>query len=155
MSPVVKPKLLVKLRSSAECPSHSLSQISVRDLLFVIDEPAERGGTNKGPSPTDTALAALIGCTNVVGHKCAKKLGIDIGHLDISAVCEFDRRGVVLEEEVEVPFKRIELTIVADGPASEAELQKVASELAKYCPVSKLFRHAGTIIEERWEKKNA
>lgn len=150
----VKPKTTVKLRAAADCPSHALTNISIRDLKFAIDEPTERGGTNLGPTPTDTALAALIGCTNVIGHKCADKLGINIGHLKISAVCEFDRRGVTLEEEIEVPFSKVELTIEADGTASEEELQRVAQEVAKFCPLSKLFKGAGTTIEENWKKSN-
>ncbi|WP_419914096.1 OsmC family protein [Hoeflea sp.] len=111
----------------------------------------ERGGTNAGPTPTDTALAALIGCTNVIGHKCAGSLGIDIGHLEISAKCTFDRRGVTLEEEIDIPFKSIELTVVSHGPATQDELQRVAAEVRKYCPLSKLFTSAGTQIVEIWQ----
>ncbi|MEM7291241.1 MAG: OsmC family protein [Pseudomonadota bacterium] len=143
-------KTTVKLRSSAECPSHSLANIAVRDLEFSIDEPIERGGTNLGPTPTDTALAALIGCTNVIGHKCANKLGVDVGQLSISAVCDFDRRGVTLEEEIEVPFQKIILKVTTSNSVSSEELTSLAAEVSKYCPLSKLFRQAGTIIEEEW-----
>ena len=147
----MKMKTTVKLRAAAQSPSHSLSNIKIRDVEFAIDEPVERGGTNLGPTPTDAVLAALVGCTNVIGHKCAEKLGIDIGHLEMSAVCEFDRRGVTLSDEVEVPFQKIVLNVVIDGSASETELQILKVEIAKYCPVSKLFRNSGTIIEEIWE----
>ncbi len=149
----MKLKTTVKLRAKASCPSHALSNVSVRDLAFAIDEPVERGGTNTGPTPTDAALAALVGCTNVIGHKCADQLGIDIGHLNISAVCDFDRRGVTLSYEVDVPFERIVLNVETDGNASEAELQALKNEVAKYCPLSKLFRQAGTIIDENWTRK--
>lgn len=151
----IKPKTNVTLRVKGNCPTHSLSEISVRDVGFSIDEPVERGGTNKGPAPTDTALAALVGCTNTIGHKCAKSLGVDIGHLDISVACDFDRRGVTLAEEVDVPFQRIVLTVEADGPASDDDIQRVAKEVAKYCPLSKLFRQAGTEIKEVWKAKSA
>lgn len=149
----VKMKTTVKLRASGESPSHSLSEIAVRDLLFHIDEPVERGGTNKGPTPTDTALAALIGCTNVIGHKCADKLGVDIGHLSIAAACDFDRRGVTLQDEIDVPFEKIVLTVEADGSATAEDLERVRAEVAKYCPLSKLFRQAGTEIQEIWRRK--
>ena len=149
----VKMKTNVKLRAQGECPSHSRADVSVRDLCFVIDEPTERGGTNAGPTPTDTALAALIGCTNVIGHKCAQKLGVDLGHLSISATCDFDRRGVTLAEEINVPFQRIELTISYDGAASEADIARVAAEVRKFCPLSKLFTGAGTEIVESWTPK--
>lgn len=150
----LKPQMTVKLRAKAQSPSHSLSNISIRDLNFAIDEPEARGGTNLGPTPTDTAISALIGCTNVIAHKCAESLLIDIGHLDISAVCDFDRRGVTLQEEIDVPFVKIKLTVKADGTATEAELARLAEEVSKYCPLSKLFKQAGTEIEESWVRKD-
>ncbi len=146
----IRMKTTVKLRAKAECPSHSLANIAVRDLKFAIDEPTERGGTNLGPTPTDTALAALIGCTNVIGHKCATKLGIDVGHMTVSAVCDFDRRGVTLEEEIDVPFEKIALKVETSNAVSQNELDSLAAEVAKFCPLSKLFRQGGTIIEEEW-----
>lgn len=147
----IREKTTVKLTASANCPSHSLANVKVRDVEINIDEPEARGGTNLGPTPTDTALAALIGCTNVIGHKCAKSLGIDIGHLQISASCDFDRRGVTLAESIDVPFQKIVLTVKSDGPASNEELKQVAAEVAKYCPLSILFKQAGTVVEEIWE----
>lgn len=146
----VRMKTTVTLKAQATCPSHSLSNVSVRDLAFAIDEPTERGGTNLGPTPTDTALAALIGCTNVIGHKCAKKLGVDIGHLNISADCAFDRRGVTLSKEIDVPFQSIALHVEASGSASAADLARLADETEKFCPLSKLFRAAGTEITTHW-----
>ena len=144
-------KTTVKLRAKADCKSHAMVNVEVRDLVQIIDEPTERGGSNLGFTPTDTALSALIGCTNVIGHKCAAKLGVDIGNLHISAVADFDRRGVTLTEEIDVPFERIHLTIISDGPASEDDLQRVAADVAKYCPLAKLFRSAGTEIIEVWK----
>ena len=101
---------------------------------------------------TDTALSALVACTNVIGHKCAVKMGIDIGHLQISAKCRFNRLGVTLAEDIDVPFEVVDLQVVADGSASLDELQKLATEVAKFCPLAKLFRQAGTIINEEWQK---
>ncbi|MEX3007436.1 OsmC family protein [Hoeflea sp. TYP-13] len=147
----IRMKSEVTLKARAACPSHSRSDIAIRDLAFVIDEPVERGGGNAGPTPTDTALAALIGCTNVIGHKCADKLGVDIGHLDISANCTFDRRGVTLEEEIDVPFRKIELSVISHGTATDEALQRVAAEVKKFCPLSKLFTAAGTEIVEVWQ----
>lgn len=147
---IVREKTTVQARLSSESPSHARTDIRSRDLASIIDEPVERGGTNKGLTPTETAFAALMGCTNVIAHKCADKLGIDIGHMKISLVCDFDRRGVTLQEEIEVPFTRIQLKIETDGPATKTELEAVAKELAKYCPVAKMFRAAGTVIDEEW-----
>lgn len=142
----------VTLRATATCPSHSRSDVSIRDLEFSIDEPVARGGTNAGPTPTDTALSALIGCTNVIGHKCAADMGIDIGHLTIEAACVFDRRGVTLQEEVDVPFREIDLVVTYDGTATEPDIIRLADAVRKFCPLSKLFREAGTEIREVWRR---
>lgn len=149
----IKQKTTVTLSASAKCPTHSLAHIAIRDLEFAIDEPVARGGSNKGPTPTDAAIAALVGCTNVIAHKCATALDVDLGELHVDASCEFDRRGVTLSEEIDTPFKKVTLDITYAGSASEEEIGKVAAEVAKYCPLSKLFRQAGTIIEENWHSK--
>lgn len=146
----IRMKTTVKMRAKAECPSHSRSDIALRDLVSIIDEPTERGGTNLGLTPTETAVSALIGCTNVIGHKCAAALGVDIGHLQIDAVCDFDRRGVTLAEEIDIPFEAIALTVTATGPVSQQELDRVAIETDKYCPLAKMFIAAGTRLEVTW-----
>jgi uncharacterized OsmC-like protein len=146
----VTTKTTVTLKAEAHCPSHSLADIRVRDLSFAIDEPEARGGTNKGPTPTDAAIAALVGCTNVIAHKCADSLNLDIGHLDIAAECVFDRRGVTLSEEIDTPFQAIKLVVTTGNVLSEMQLEMLSREVARYCPLSKLFSRAGTIIEEEW-----
>ena len=145
-------KTTVKLKVTADCPSHSLANISVRDLNFAIDEPTERGGTNTGPTPTDTALAALAGCTNVIAHKCAHKLGTYIGTLQISVEAKFDRRGVTLAEEINTPFVSIEQTVSYSGNASDEEVRKLATMVEQYCPLAKLFSTAGTELTTTWHK---
>ena len=148
----IRQKMFVTQKLSARCPSHSRADVSVRDLTFAIDEPVERGGTNTGPAPVETALAALIGCTNVIGNKCAKKLGVDIGQLEFDMEVDFDRRGVLLMEEVDVPFKAIRLIVTSDGQATEDELAAVARETEKFCPISKLYEQSGTNLTVTWRK---
>ncbi|WP_422377268.1 OsmC family protein [Roseibium sp.] len=148
----LKEKTVVKLRARGTGLSHSRTDVGIRDLTFSIDEPAARGGTNLGPAPTEAAVAALAGCTNVIGHKCAARLGVDIGHMEIEITCEFDRRGVTLEEEIDVPFVALRQVVTCDGSLSEDDLQKVAGDVAKYCPLSKLFEQSGTALETVWQK---
>jgi uncharacterized OsmC-like protein len=65
---------------------------------------------------------------------------------------DFDRRGVLLIEEVDVPFKAIRLMVTSDGSASEAELAAVANETEKFCPISKLYEQSGTDLTVTWRK---
>ena len=148
----VKMKTSVTLSVTATCSSHSVAHVRTRDLASIIDEPVERHGTNLGFTPTDTALSALAGCTNTIGHKCAAKLGVEIGNLNISVKCRFNRLGVTLAEDIAVPFEESDIVVIADGPATQDDLNAVAREVAKYCPLAKLFRGSGTIINEDWRK---
>ncbi len=148
----IRQKTIMTIKLGGKGTSHSRSELAVRDLVSVIDEPIERGGTNEGVSPTEAAFSALIGCTNVIGNKCAEKLGVDIGHLTFEMEIDFDRRGVLLMEEVEVPFKAIRLGVTADGSASQAELDNVAIETDKYCPLAKLYINSGTDLTVTWRK---
>ena len=148
----IKMKSVVTYRATAQCPTHSRTEIPVRDLTVVIDEPLERGGTNLGPAPTEAALTALIACTNVIGHKCAHRLGVDLGDVTIDADCKFDRRGVLMEEEIDVPFPQITLTVRCDTSASQDDLARVGEETAKFCAIAKLFGQAGTDLTVNWVK---
>lgn len=146
----VKPKSIVTMKMEGAGVSHARTDVSVRDLRSVIDEPKERGGTNLGPSPTETMMASLVACTNVIAHRVAEKNGVHVRDLRIGLEADFDRRGVMMEAEVNVPFPSVRLRIDLTTDADAAAVEKVKRELPMYCPVSKVFRAAGTKIEEIW-----
>jgi len=150
----IKMKTVVTYRATAQCVTHARTEIPVRDLNVVIDEPTERGGTNMGPTPTEAAMTALIACTNVIGHKNAHRLGVDLGEVTIDADCKFDRRGVLMEEEIDVPFPAMTLTVNCITTASQEALNEVGQETAKYCAIAKLFEAAGTDLTVNWVKTN-
>lgn len=130
--------------------SHSRTDISVRDVSVITDEPLERGGTNQGASPTETMIAGLVGCTNNVTTRIAehKKLNFELVSIDADVV--FDRRGVVLAEEIDVPFPEITLTLTVKTDATPEQLKEVQEMLPIFCPVSRVFQAAGTKITEVW-----
>ena len=146
----IREKMVVNWRMEGEALSHSLTRATVRGVSTLIDEPLERGGTNQGPTPTETLVAALVGCTNVISHKIAHKNGIELKRLHITADVHFDRRGVALQDEVAVPFPSITLNIEASTAASAEQMQQLQVELAMYCPLAKLIRASGTVLTERW-----
>ncbi len=146
----VKPKLVGQLKLHGDSLSHARTDISVRDVETTTDEPEERGGTNMGLSPVETLMAGLIGCTNVISHKIAEKNGIHFESMEIDADVTFDRRGTQLVEEVKVPFPEITLTINVTTSADDAAMEIVKTDLAKYCPLAKVLREAGTDLREVW-----
>ena len=146
----VTQKTVVTQKLEGRCTSHSRTDVAVRDRTVVIDEPAERGGTNQGLTPTETMMASLIGCTNVITHKVAAKNNVAIKSMNVRLEAQFDRRGVMLQEEIDVPFPSATLYIDLETDADAAALERVKRELAMFCPVSKVFRAAGIELSEVW-----
>jgi putative redox protein len=147
----VTQKTVVTQKLEGRCTSHSRSDVTVRDRSVIIDEPAERGGTNQGLTPTETMMASLIGCTNVITHKVAHKNGVTIKSMKVRLEAQFDRRGVMLQEELDVPFPSATLYIDLVTDADGAAVERVKRELAMFCPVSKVFRAAGIDLKEVWD----
>jgi putative redox protein len=147
---MIKPKTKVTMKITGAGQTHARSQVRSRDVFSIVDEPAERGGSNLGLSPTETLMSALIGCTNVISKRIAHGMGITMGEMTINLTASFDRRGAMLLEEVETPFSDIVLDIDVATDATDDQIETVKSELAKYCPVAKVIRAAGTTITENW-----
>lgn len=74
--------------------------------------------------------------------------------MDIKLEARFDRRGVTLAEEVDVPFPLVTLHIDLVTPADAAAVERVKRELQMYCPVSKVFRACGTEVKEIWNVRS-
>ena len=146
----MKLKRSVRTKLTAEAESHSRTLLKTRDLMDVSDEPEERGGTNEGLAPTEMALAALMACSNVITHKIAAKNGVEILSLDIDLDAEFTRLGVMLEEEIDVPFPEILLTINISSSSSDEKIDILKADLPKYCPVAKVFSQSGSKIVTEW-----
>ena len=132
-------------------PSHGRTDISTRDVATTTDEPTERGGTNTAPSPTETLMAALIGCTNNIVTKIAHSMNLTFSVNEILCEAEFDRRGVLLDERVEVPFPTVKLLIDVNTNATDEQLETIRERLPQYCPVSMVMRQSGTNIIEEWK----
>lgn len=146
----VRMKTVVDMEMTGQAQSHARTNIAVRDVSSVIDEPEARGGTNQGLTPTETMVASLVGCTNVITQRIAHGMDVKIADLKIDAAAKFDRRGVALEEEIEVPFPTITLNIAIQSDASADQLQAIQADLQKFCPIAKVIRNSGTKIIENW-----
>lgn len=146
----VKPKTVVDIKMSGHGETHARTRVTSRDLTALLDEPAVRGGTNQGLTPTETLVAAYIGCTNVIASRIAEKMGIHVEDMRVDAVAQFDRRGVMMEEELDVPFPEIRLEIACRTNASPAQLEQWKRDLARFCPIGKVIKGSGTRIVEVW-----
>lgn len=138
------------MKLSATSVSAAQTNIRVRGMDVIIDEPPARGGSNAGPTPPEMVLSALAGCTSRISNKIALANNIDIQGMNIEIEAAFDRRGVNLEKEVDIPLEAIILRVEVITPGDAEAIALLQSELNKYCPITKILRAAGTRIEDEW-----
>ena len=107
---------------------------------IVIDEPADRGGADLGPSPTRAAAAGLAACTAITCEMYAAHKGWELGAVE----CEVEiaqGRGSVFEE--------ITVTLRVPGPLDEQQLERLRV-IAGKCPVHRaLSGESEVVIHDR------
>jgi putative redox protein len=115
-------------------------RIEVRQHQLVVDEPAEYGGDDDGPSPQELLAASLASCTAVTIEMYAKRKGWDIGPIEVQ--CEYAPadRGCPTN---------FELIVRLPSSCSEEQLQKLRWIAAK-CPVHRTL-DGEVSFEERIE----
>lgn len=150
MSDGSKPVLTAKMNLEAKGVSHGRTDVTMGNHTLVMDEPKARGGTDLAMSPVQVYISSLMGCTNVITHKCAKSLSVSIDSMDIKATVVFDRRGVTLTEPVDVPILEINMDIETKTDATDEQWDEVVDYLHKFCPVGVAMKAAGTKITENW-----
>ena len=70
---------------------------------------------------------------------------------EILCEAEFDRRGVLLDERVEVPFPTVKLILDVNTNATDEQLDTIREKLPRFCPVSMVMRQSGTNVIEEWK----
>jgi uncharacterized OsmC-like protein len=147
----VKEHKLIKVALEGFAPTASLTQVRVRGHSFVIDEPPYRHGTDVGPTPLETLLGALIGCTNVIARRIAMEMKIDLKIDKIDVLGHLDHRGIDRVAHVPVPFPTIALKVKATTSGTEEDMLRLREDLNARCPMSVILKQAGSEIVESWE----
>ena len=83
-----------------------------------------------------------------------RKIDFTINSLVLISKTLFNKDGASLVQEVDIPFPEITLDIDISTDASENDLIEVKKQLAMYCPIGKVIRNSGTVINENWNKIN-
>lgn len=140
-------------RARGSMLTHSASEVRVRRFPPIVsDEPARRGGEDRGPTPLEYVLVALCACTNVSTARMAAKIRFTYEHLETEAEGTVDLRGRMGMAPVPVHYRRVRLTVRVRTAEPEERLRRLADLVARYCPVDSLVRAAVPDYEVTWER---
>lgn len=106
-------------------PNAFVHTIEVRGHVVTVDEPAEYGGENEGPSPQELLAASLASCTAVTIEMYARRKGWEIGTVDVEVEYHTPEHGGPTRFSVEL---RLPAT------CTQEQLERIQVIAAK-CPV--------------------
>lgn len=87
------------------------ARVTVRGHELTVDEPAEDGGKDTGPTPTELLLASLASCYTLALRWAAKHRNLPLGDIRVTANGSYDG----------LRFGRIRLEVRGDLPPGEED----------------------------------
>ena len=139
--------------AAGEMAGNMGTALRIRDFPpFVSDEPATRGGDDRGPTPLELLLGSLCARTTVSTARMAAKLRFGYSHLETSADGELDTRGRKGTADVPVHYRAVRLHVKIATHESDDRLARLADLVGRYCPVDSLMRTAVLDYTVTWER---
>jgi len=115
-------------------------RIEIRGHQVTVDEQAEHGGADEGPTPQELLAASVASCTAVTMEMYANRKGWDIGQLEVECEYATPERGS--------PTK-FNVVLRLPDSCSEEQVEKLRAIAAK-CPVHRALE-GESVFEERIE----
>ena len=111
--------------------------------LVVIDQPANAGGTDAGPTPLDVQLMALGGCIAAIGRVVAMQRHLNVRGFEVLLEGELDVDGLLGKPSAKrVGFSAITARVKIDTDLGREEQQKLLNAIERRCPVSDNLQNA-------------
>jgi len=141
----------VKVHISGESESATKMNLRAGKFKMIIDEPANMGGTDEGPSPVQMLLTALAGCLNVTGFHVAKERGLNLEKMKISIEgdmnpCTF--MGCSFEERAGFQDIIVKIKPTFKDAMEESVIEDWVKETEARCPVTDNIKDGTKILVE-------
>jgi putative redox protein len=115
--------------------------VAMRDHHVAVDEPADQGGDDSGPTPQELLAASLASCTAITMEMYAQRKGWDLGYVEVECDYTPAERGC--------PTK-FELVLRIPEDASEEQVERL-KVIATKCPVHRTL-DGEVMFDERVER---
>ena len=118
----------------------------IRGHKVVIDQPANAGGSDAGPSPLEYLFASLAGCIGTIGRIVAMQKRLELRGMKITVSGPIDTDGLLgKSSDVRVGFTGITISVDVDADMTDEEKETFIHEVDARCPVSENLLNATPI----------
>ena len=100
-------------------------RIDVRDHRLTVDEPADKGGHDAGPSPQELLAASLASCVAITIEMYAQRKDWELGTIEVECEYAAADRGATTQ---------FNLVLRLPSSCSDEEVERIRAIAAK-CPV--------------------
>ena len=115
--------------------------VAIRGHELTIDEDAELGGSDAGPSPLELLAASLASCVAVTVEMYADRKGWDVGKLEVEVEYAAAERGTPT---------RFEVVLKVPSELTDEQVERL-SVIAAKCPVHRTL-DGEVMFDERVER---
>jgi uncharacterized OsmC-like protein len=146
---------LLTLAAAGELLDGVRCRIAARDHEMTMDEPTGLGGTDAGPNPVETVLAALGACQAITYRVWAAITGVRLDDVTVETEGDIDLAGFFgLREGVRPGLGAIRHRVVLSGPETRERYRDLAEAVDRHCPVLDIVRD-GVPVERELQVRTA
>jgi putative redox protein len=127
----------------------TLTVADIRSHRLTLDEPEPMGGTDAGPTPLETLLAALGACTAMTLRLYADRKGWDLDTVRVKLTHRETPRAECLDCRPS-PFERVDRlhrVVELEGNLNDEQIARLR-EIADRCPVHRVLTRDAAVVTE-------
>jgi len=110
---------------------------SVHGHKVMVDQPANAGGTDAGPTPLEYLMVSLAGCIGTIGRIVAMQKRIALRSMKITVEGDINVDGLLGKPTDDpVGFKEFRILVDVDAAMTAEEKEAFIHEVDARCPVS-------------------
>lgn len=121
--------------SAKKLPEGMQVEVESHGFKFLLDESPEKGGTGKGPNPSEVMLASFAACQTMVAVMLAGKMRIDLQGYHAEVEGDYDPEALAGRSDNRKGAMEIRFTMHFKSDAPREKLEKLAEMIEEYCPV--------------------
>jgi uncharacterized OsmC-like protein len=134
------------------CISHTSDGFTI-----TTDTPEAMGGGNSAGQPVYHLLSALVGCKTATAQFVARHMKIKVGTIQFTLEAVRDQRGSMampIHSDPAVPSMLSHVTgrAVLETDGSQEQVDALARQVDKRCPVASMLHNAGCEMQVEWIK---